>query len=1014
MHRVRAIVRSLLIAGVLLAGFSGRPAAAQYFGQNKVQFDKFDFKVLKTEHFDIHYYSSEEEAAKQVARMAERWNTRLSRVLTHQLSSRQVVVLYGSHPEFEQTNVVEGLIDEGTGGVTEGLRRRVVLPLAASLGETDHVLGHELVHAFQYDILGQNAEPAPLWFIEGMAEYLSLGPRNAQTAMWLRDAAYENKLPKLQDLDNPEYFPYRFGHAFWAYVGGRWGDATVGNILHRLAIGAGPAGRSASPIGVIEAATGLSRDALSTAWQQSILAAYDVTPRDRSVKEPRDPRVFGERSGSSGLNVGPQLSPDGTKMAFLSGRGLLSIDLYIADAASGKILHKLTHSDVDTHFQSLQFLASAGSWSPDGERLAVATVRTGRPVLTIFSTRNGNIVQEIRMDERGEIFQPAWSPDGQSIAFSAQIGGLTDLYLYEFGPGRIRRLTTDDFADLQPTWNPDGRSLTFVTDRYTSNLDILQFGNYRLAQLDVATGRTSELQTALTANVFNPQWALNGSRLYVISDLSGRPEVYSIDPANGRASRTTNELTGVAGITPLSPALSIAHETGQAAITVFHDSGYEIHLVDALERIEPVEQGQPRMDYAALPPARTESLVAQQLASPRVGLPEPGTAETEPYSTGLSLVDVGQQVGVSTSSTFGTYVAGGISLLFSDVLGNHLLSTSFDVNGGVKDIAAQVAYLNRTSRWNWTVFGERVPLLSGTVQAGLTSSNGQLLYEEDTILDRQTYTQFGGGVAYPFSRATRLEFNATAQHIGFNQELQTDIFDPNSGVLLAHQTQDLGGQPGLNLAQVGAALVRDNSSFGIASPILGQRFRFEADPTFGDLRMTNVTLDYRRYAMPFRPVTFAARVLHVGRYGGGSEDARLFPLFLGYSTLVRGYDPNSFTAGECTVQADGSCPEFDRLLGSRIVVANGEIRAPAWGLFSGKLSYGPIPAELFAFFDSGVAWTRDLTPSFAGGTRDWVSSTGVGARVNVFGYLIAEFNAAHPLNRHGRGWMFVFNLRPGF
>jgi hypothetical protein len=89
------------------------------------------------------------------------------------------------------------VLGEGTGGVTEGARRRVVMPMAATLGDTDHVLGHELVHAFQYDLLGPNIEGLPLWFIEGMAEYMSLGPRDSQTAMWLRDAAIENRLPAI-------------------------------------------------------------------------------------------------------------------------------------------------------------------------------------------------------------------------------------------------------------------------------------------------------------------------------------------------------------------------------------------------------------------------------------------------------------------------------------------------------------------------------------------------------------------------------------------------------------------------------------------------------------------------------------------------------------------------------------------------------------------------------------------------------------------------------------------------
>ena len=96
------------------------------------------------------------------------------------------------------------------------------------------MLGHELVHAFQYDILGRKAaRRCRLWFIEGMAEYLSLGPRDAQTAMWLRDAAIEKSLPTIKQLDDPRYFPYRFGHAFWAYIGGTFGDETIGRILKR-------------------------------------------------------------------------------------------------------------------------------------------------------------------------------------------------------------------------------------------------------------------------------------------------------------------------------------------------------------------------------------------------------------------------------------------------------------------------------------------------------------------------------------------------------------------------------------------------------------------------------------------------------------------------------------------------------------------------------------------------------------------------------------------------------------
>ena len=225
-------------------------AAQQYLGGNKVQYRTFTFEVLRTEHFDIYFYEEEREAAAIAARMAERWRARLGRALGHELTGRQPLILYASHPHFEQTNAIGGEIGESTGGVTESIRRRIILPLAGPLADTDHVIGHELVHAYQFDITtpraggGRGAVPGaqrlPLWFIEGMAEYLSVGPVDAHTALWVRDAVLQEKLPRIRDLDNPEYFPYRWGQAFWAYVAGRWGDEMVGRLLRDAARAGSP------------------------------------------------------------------------------------------------------------------------------------------------------------------------------------------------------------------------------------------------------------------------------------------------------------------------------------------------------------------------------------------------------------------------------------------------------------------------------------------------------------------------------------------------------------------------------------------------------------------------------------------------------------------------------------------------------------------------------------------------------------------------------------------------------
>src|SRR5438270_12486848 len=173
--------RRLPLLFIVLLTFAST-AHAQYFGRNKVQWEHFHFKVLQTEHFDIYYYEQEADVVNDVGRMAERWYVRLSRVFNHSFN-RKPIVLYANAADFQQTTTTQELIGERTGGFTDEFMNRVVLPLTGDYAENDHVLGHELVHVFQYDIAASasqqrrrfNLEQLPLWLVEGMAEYFSKG-----------------------------------------------------------------------------------------------------------------------------------------------------------------------------------------------------------------------------------------------------------------------------------------------------------------------------------------------------------------------------------------------------------------------------------------------------------------------------------------------------------------------------------------------------------------------------------------------------------------------------------------------------------------------------------------------------------------------------------------------------------------------------------------------------------------------------------------------------------------------
>jgi hypothetical protein len=352
------------------------------------------------------------------------------------------------------------------------------------------------------------------------------------------------------------------------------------------------------------------------------------------------------------------------------------------------------------------------------------------------------------------------------------------------------------------------------------------------------------------------------------------------------------------------------------------------------------------------------------------------------------------------------------------MLGNHNVVTALQVNGSLKDVTAVLGYQNLSGRLNWGGVIQQVPYLTGGYAQGVADVNGEPTFIEQQLLIRQTNRDLAGIVSYPFSEVQRIDLQAGFSNISFDRELRTRGFSLITGEQILEDDQDLPAPDALNLGIGSAALVYDNSFYGATGPILGQRYRFEVAPTVGSLGYVGVLGDFRRYFMPARPFTFATRLLHYGRYARDGEDDRLQPLFLGYAGLVRGYSYGSFDGSECDPPADdpGACPVFDQLLGSRIAVANAELRFPLLGVLGiGSGYYGAFPIEFVAFGDAGLAWDTVNEPSiFASGTRDPVFSAGAGLRINLLGFAVAEIDLVRPFDRPDKGWIWQFELQPGF
>ncbi|HVR70947.1 MAG TPA: BamA/TamA family outer membrane protein [Vicinamibacteria bacterium] len=1007
------------VLGAVFAFASTTPADAQYFGRTPVQWERLEFKVLKTEHFDIYYYPEEQAATEQVARMAERWYARLSRVLGYEMKDRQPLVLYASHPHFQQTNTIGGPPGEGTGGVTEAFKRRIVLPMGASLAETDHVLGHELVHAFQFAITGQGKVTStsapgvltmPLWFVEGMAEYLSVGPIDAHTAMWMRDAARREKLPTIRDLAGARYFPYRYGQALWAYLAGRFGDEVVRKSLAAV----GP--RSADAATILAQVVGVDDKTLSKEWHAALRDA--VAPH---ITGRKDASAYGtatvtEKRQGGRLNVAPALSPDGQRLAFLSERDRFSIELFVADAVTGDVTRRLSRTLVDPHLESLQFISSAGAWDRAGQRIALGAVSKGRPLLAILDAKSGERVREVPLPTLGEIYTPSFSPDGRRVVFSGLAGGVTDLFVYDLEKDALTRMTDDAYADLQPAWSPDGTTIAFTTDRFSTHLATLDTGNYRLAALDVDTRAVRPLPGFPAAKNINPQWDPSGRGVYFLSDATGATNVYRLEVAEGQVRQLTDLITGVSGITALSPALSVASSAGRIAFSVYDEDRYEIYSISDPERlagwpVEPVEAANGWL----IPGARATGEVLAANADAEHGLAETSAFAQAPYKPKLTLDYVGQSgVGVGYGGRYGTSFGGGVAMSFSDMLGQHTIDTVLQVDRvrGFSDVGGMVAYVNKVRRFNWGLQVSQLPYMYGGYRTGVINQGGEQVYVEQLTTERWLDRTVGALGYYPFNPSLRLELQSGYRSIGFETRVDTQGVSLRTGRLVIDEQERLPGGENVHLFESTVALVRDTSVFGATSPVMGQRARLDLSPTLGSVNYTSALADLRQYVMPVRPVTLAGRVLHYGRYGSGGEDQRLGSLFLGYPNLVRGYDSGSFGASECGT--GGGCPVYDRLLGSRLLVGNVEVRAPLFGLFGAKSLYGPVPIEVGAFFDAGVAWHSASRPALFGGERHLVKSLGGTARLNLFGFAVLQLDYVKPLDRPGKNAYFTFNLLSGF
>lgn len=836
----RARLGRALLAAALLAG-TAAPLSAQFFafGQNKIQYRKLDWQILKGEHIDLYYYPAEADLAPAALAYGEASYDTLTVQFGHEVGRRIPLILYASHTDFEQTNVLPFTPPEGLLGATDFLKRRVSLPFRGNFAEFRHTLRHELVHVFQLDLMSESYNQAPrarrfnfpLWWTEGLAELWS-GGQDARDEMVLRDLTMTGRLPELKQLTYvTSGIVYPIGGQIHRWLADTYGDWRVATMYKEL-------NRHETFEAALKAVYGRSMEQLSEEFKLALRRKYYP-----SVDSLAPLTVLGTEVAE--LAVKPVFLPDtnggsGEVIYVSPATGYVTV---YRKALTGGRARIVVVGGRKAELESFHPFDSRMDASRPG--LLLFTARFGdRDALIVWDLDRGRVAGRYQFPELVSLLSPQWMPDGAGIVVSGlSESGVSDLYRVHLPEGTLEPLTSDRYQDLDPAPSPDGRRIVFASDRTAGGIA----GAANLFLLDLTTART----TQLTAGAWKdevPSWGPDG-RVYFTSDRDGVLNVFSVDTL-GSGRRETSAWSGAFDGVPLPDGSGLV-------VGGFHDLSWNLYRV-------PVDSVAREERFSAAP---TDSAGRWAWLTPR-DTAASVQARREPYRTQLTLdFAVGDAVLIP-----GYGGAQGAFFAMSDLLGDNLLFGSLSSYQGRRlgsifgNLSASALYLNRSRRVNWGV---------GAFRTKSRNFEG----EQVVAYDETAYGAIGV-LRYPLSRFSRVEGTFVLEH--------SDRVD---FTLPVDQPRRVGW-----IASHYASYVHDNALWLASGPIDGGRFSLTAGVSsdFSNSRFDSylVSADWRRYFRFGRRTAWALR--GYGFYSGGDRPRRTN---LGGTLALRGYPLFGYIVG---------------------------------------------------------------------------------------------------------------------
>lgn len=887
--RTRSGGRYWVGAAAALAALAAPPAVAAgqtpfipYYGKNQIRYDRFDWRIYTTDHFEIYYYPEIEPHLERMAGYAESAYQHLSSELKHDLGFKVPLILFQTSSEFFQQNVIPGAAQEGVGAFAEPSRHRIVMPMDEPPDLLYRLMVHELTHVFQFDIIPTSLIRAnmPLWVSEGMADYMT-GVWRPLDLMTVRDAAITDIVPRMSRLQgygnfsNPRLI-YNLGHAAFEFMESRWGKEGVRQFIFAL------------------------RKSVIGGGDDAYQDAFQISPEefdrqfDRYLKERFKPFRDKERPADYGRDLAPdqeksrfaqalsiEPSPSGDLLAAMTvNRRDREIDIILVSAKDGQIVRNLTPGFSPR--SGYEYIVTPGgrwnavpwmSWSPRGDRLAYFARREKDRSLVLRNVLTRQIEARIPLALDAPE-SPDFSPDGRLVAFSAMQGGVADIYTVDLETREVRNLTRDAFSNYAPTWAPDGRSIVYIA-RVS--------GNDKLFRLDVATGEKTQLTfgthddgaaqfldehtLVFASTATNPAVPLE-------PDVARNGNIYNIWTLNlqtGQLRQYTDALGG--NVSPV--VLRTGGAAPQVAFVSYYKGDYGLHVLETRDPIETVASEDfgspgPIIDFQA---PMTHTLMPANAR--RKGRFE------KMYLEGRPPVNVG--------ITSGGDVFGGTALSFTDVLGDQQINLFAASISQYRTLS--LSYVNLERRFQYALQGfSQTQFFYGQLENLFYDPLFSGIIDRDfAVATRTVRGGYGFGI-YPMDRYRRLE--VFGGFLNYEERFNDPGLEQYS---IGYQQARFGRQLFNNgsLVPFGAAFVQETTIFREFGPLSGNTMRvaYEVAPRIGANTLSRQTVDVdARYYLRLGGTGLLALRGRGFRSWGANPDYTYF----GGNSEMRGYDYLSF------------------------------------------------------------------------------------------------------------------------